>query len=112
MSSIGSLGPILPGAAGSPLAQTRGTESQRAQQLADTQQRTGEQLQKAEDAAGIAQTDGEEHETEERDGDGRRLWEHSPHSAQEHTAADSHDSSPPAAKDPTGMSGNQLDLTG
>ena len=30
---------------------------------------------KTENAQGIGETDGEEHETEERDADGRRLWE-------------------------------------
>ena len=30
---------------------------------------------KASDASGIGSTDGEEHQTEERDADGRRLWE-------------------------------------
>lgn len=110
--SIGSLGPILPGAAGAPLAQTRGAESQRAQQLADTQQRTNELAQHAEDAAGIAQTDGEEHEAEERDGDGRRLWEKSPQAKT--NGDDAADEATPSrlVKDPSGDSGSQLDLSG
>lgn len=112
MSSVGSLGPILPGVAGAPLAQSRGTETQRSQQLHDTQQRTADQAQKAEDAAGIAQTDGEEHETEERDADGRRLWEQSPQAAATGDAAAGDSPTPHVAKDPTGLSGSQLDLSG
>lgn len=111
--NIGSLGPVLPASAGAPLAQARGTETDRARQLSDTRTRTTEQAQKAEDAAGIAQTDGEEHETEERDADGRRLWE-APHgdAAASETASPAEADEAPHSKDPTGMSGNQLDLCG
>ena len=75
--SIGPTGGIAGSAAGSPLAQTSGSEVQRAEQDAAGQKRRIQMDQKAENAAGIGETDGEDHETEERDADGRRLWEES-----------------------------------
>jgi hypothetical protein len=111
--SVGPLGGVAGSAAGSPLAQTKGSEPERAEQDATAQQRRIESDQKAEAAAGIGETDGEDHETAERDADGRRLWEPPPEGkggeqAQEPTAADASRQS----KDATGQSGNLLDLSG
>jgi hypothetical protein len=65
----------------------------------------------AEKAAGIGETDGEDHETEERDADGRRLWEFGPgkppvQAKQEESLEDRQ------SRDASGESGGQLDLTG
>ncbi len=109
--SIGPAGGIVGSVAGSPLAQTQGSETERARQDAGSQQRRIENEQKAEAAAGIGETDGEDHETEQRDADGRRLWEESP----EEKAAEEgeEEASPPRqSKDASGQSGNLLDLSG
>ncbi len=112
--SIGPLGGIAGSAAGSPLSQTHGSEVDRARQDAAAQQRKLHSDQKAEDAAGIGETDGDDHETEDRDADGRRLWEAPPtaHEAGTDPDAASPDSDPPPAKDPNRQSGNLLDLSG
>ena len=59
----------------------------------------------------IGATDGEEHATNERDADGRRLWE-AP--LGEKTAAEGDETKPQErrSKDPHGECGNQLDLSG
>ncbi len=103
-----SMGPVMGGilgsAAGAPLSQTAGSESERAQKDAATQQRQVETDQHAEDAAGVGQTE-EDQETSDRDADGRRLWEMPPGTEQD-------DDAPRKAKDTTGQCGNNLDLTG
>ena len=73
--SVGPLGGLAASAAGSPLAQSHGSEVDRSRQDAAAQQRKVLSDQKAEDAAGIGQTDGEDHETADRDAVGRRIWE-------------------------------------
>ncbi len=108
--SIGPLGGLAGSAAGSPLAQAHGSEVDRARQDAAAQQRKVHSDQKAEDAAGIGETDGDDHEAEDRDADGRRLWEEAP-TGEEHDAATG-DSGAARAKDPSGASGNLLDLSG
>ena len=111
--SVGPLGGIASSAAGSPLAQTKGSDIERAEQDASNQQRRVRNEQKADSAAGIGETDGEDHEPADRDADGRRLWEMPP--AGEETAADDENGvidGPRKGVDPTGDSGTQLDLTG
>jgi hypothetical protein len=108
--SIGSLG-ILAGAAGTPLAQTKGSDVDRTQQDASSQQRHVNNELKAEAAAGIAETDGQEHQTNERDADGRRPWE-LPAKKKAAPAAEAEVDAEPQSKDPSGDSGGQLDLTG
>lgn len=111
--SIGPLGGVAGSAAGSPLAQTAGSEPERTQQDVAAQQRRVEGDQRAEAAAGIGETDGQDHESEERDADGRRLWEE-PAEAEEANQGDeeSASSADRQSKDPTGLSGNLLDLSG
>lgn len=102
--SIGSFGGVLGSAAGVPQSQ-KGAESERAQAESASQQRGVEQQQKAENAAGIGQTE-EDQEASDRDANGRRLWEKAapltPEDEQTNTQS----------KDVTGESGNSLDLTG
>ncbi|TWT41591.1 hypothetical protein [Botrimarina hoheduenensis] len=75
--SIGPLGGILGSAAGTPLSQTKGAAAERAGRDAAAQERGVELDLKAEKAAGIGQTEGDQ-QSSDRDADGRRLWEHPP----------------------------------
>lgn len=106
-----SVGPLGGAAviAGAPLAQTQGSEVERAQQESVRHQRQVAAQEQAADAAGIGRTDGENHQAQERDADGRRLWE-SP--AARRRQEDAADALPRASKDPEGVSGSQLDLCG
>ena len=98
---------INAGAAGSPLAQTKGSEVERAEQQLGARQREVYHGRKAEAAAGVGQPDGEDHEATERDADGRRAWEEPPETKK---GADSPDVR--QSKDPSHQSGNLLDLSG
>ncbi len=110
--SIGPLSFVASGAA-TPLAQSKGSDIDRAEQETAAQQRQFQHELKAEQAAGIGQTDGEEHETEDRDADGRRLWELPPKKSEADVDdATVVDDKTPHTHDPSGLRGNQLDLTG
>lgn len=108
--SIGPMHPIVQSAAGSPLAQTQGSDKERAEESTGVQQRRQESELKAERAAGIGETDGNDHESHERDADGRRIWELPPGHNHEEDETEEPDS--PPVKDPTHERGNLLDLTG
>jgi hypothetical protein len=110
--SVGPFGGIAGSAAGAPLAQTKGSEVERLQQDAGAQQRRVQGQLKAETAAGIGQADGEDHQTDERDADGRRLWERPAQKPGDPPADDSAAAERLQCKDPTGQSGNLLDLSG
>jgi hypothetical protein len=94
--------------AGTPLAQTKGAEVERAQQDAAAQERRALSDQKADSASGIGETDGQDHETADRDADGRRPWERrtAGHPRSEPVPE------PQRSKDASGQSGNLLDLSG
>jgi hypothetical protein len=106
--SIGSFSPIAAVAAGTSLAQTKGTESDRAAHETSAHQRQVQNELKAEAAAGIGETDGEDNRPSERDADGRLPWQ------LPDQQRSSSSPTPPAghAKDPTGESGGLLDLCG
>jgi len=110
--SLGPLGGIGPSAAGAPLSQSSGTDVERVQQESANQKRRIRNDQKADAAAGIAATDGEDTETEDRDADGRRLWEAGEEPSPGTDEQTLHQDPPPKSKDPTGDAGTQLDLTG
>ena len=111
--SVDPLGGLAGSAAGSPLAQTQGSEVEQARQDAAAQGHRIESDKKAESAAGIGETDGEDHETEDRDADGRRLWEHSAEEKAEETdEANAGPLQQRLSKDASGESGNLLDLSG
>jgi len=111
--SLGPLGGIPASAAGSPLAQTVGSEVERAQQDTAARERRVQTDQKADNAAGIGQADGEDHETAERDADGRRLWERPPQAeSADASEEDSLRSERRRSKDASGERGNLLDLSG
>jgi hypothetical protein len=108
--SIGPMSSIGGSVAGTSLAQTRGSDTDRVQQESSARELRAQSEQKAELAAGIGQADGDNHQTAERDADGRRLWEFS----RRRGAADAGSDEPPRpeAQDPTGQSGSLLDLSG
>lgn len=108
--SIGPTSAVAGSAAGSPLSQTSGAEVDRAGQDAAAFQRRVHANEKAAQAAGVGQTDGEDHETEERDADGRRLWEEPPEATKEST--EDNDDAARQSKDASGQRGNLLDLSG
>src|SRR5437016_4103766 len=72
--SVGPMG-FFGSVAATPLAQTQGSDVDRAAQETAGQGRQANNAAKAENAAGIGETDGQEHGAAERDADGRRLWE-------------------------------------
>jgi hypothetical protein len=110
--NVASLGGTLGSAAGAPLSQTAGSETERASRDGAAQQRQIEADQKAELAAGIGQTQ-EDQESSERDADGRRPWE-APAKKGTTEEKEAAESVAPArqSKDATGQCGSQLDLTG
>jgi len=109
--SVGPMGGLPASAAGAPLAQTKGSDVDRAQQDSAAQQRRVQTDQKAEMAAGIGEADGEDHATGERDADGRRLWEQMGDGSGQDGSGEG-GSGESRAKDPTGQSGSLLDLSG
>jgi hypothetical protein len=98
-------------AAGAPLSQLAGAETERASKDSSVQQRHAKSEAKSESAAGIGETE-QDQGTSERDADGRRLWEAPPEGA--HAAAEEpiEPIEHRQVKDPTGIAGNTLDLTG
>jgi hypothetical protein len=105
------MGGLSASAAGAPLAQSKGSDVDRTQQDSAAQQRRVQTDQKAESAAGIGETDGEDHATGERDADGRRLWEQPP-GGHQHDSGEENGPGRHGSKDPTGQSGSLLDLSG
>lgn len=110
--SVGPMG-MIGSIAATPLSQTKGSDVEKAAQDTSNQARSGQASERAENAAGIGQTE-EDSEANERDADGRRLWEAGPQP--EEAAADETADAPrdagPQSKDPSGMSGNTIDLSG
>jgi hypothetical protein len=108
-----------------PLAQTQGSDVDRTAQEVAEQSRETDADTKAETAAGVGATDGEEHGSNERDADGRRLWEKplrtSENASEEKQPADDSDDDASdddasemehPSKDASGERGGQLDLMG
>jgi hypothetical protein len=105
------LGGIVTSAAGAPLSQTAGSETERVQKDALHQQRQTDASEQAAAAAGIGQTD-EDQQSSERDADGRRFWE-APTKPQARTdKEETAETVVRQSKDASGQSGTQLDLTG
>jgi hypothetical protein len=107
--SIGSLG-IVGGLAGTAVPQ-RAAEAERVQRETTEQGRAAEAGEKAENAAGIGQTE-EDSQASERDADGRRLWEKQDGPKKKPAELVDSESRVPVAKDPTGTCGGELDLVG
>ena len=111
--SVGPMG-FFGSIAATPLSQSKGSDVDRAAQETNGQSGQTSNALKAENAAGIGATDGEEHGAAERDADGRRIWEKSPGKKKPVAglSADLDAMPMPHSKDASGASGNQLDLTG
>lgn len=104
--SVGSLGGLIGSAAGVPLSQTGGSETERTSRETAAHERATDGALRSEKASGIGTTE-QDQEASERDADGRRMWE-APPDKQQDAAADAQRQS----RDPTGQCGTQLDLTG
>jgi hypothetical protein len=103
--SVGSLGGLIGSAAGVPLSQTAGSETERTGREGAAQERALDGIERSEKAAGIGTTE-QDQEASDRDADGRRLWEQPPDKNKE---GDEH---PHQSRDASGQCGTQLDLTG
>jgi hypothetical protein len=97
-------------AAGAPLSQTAGAETERSQKDAAVRERLVDGQNQSEKASGIGTTE-QDQQTSERDADGRRLWE-APGKRKRTPSPPPTDEPERRAKDPLGLSGNALDLTG
>jgi hypothetical protein len=106
--SVGPMGGVLASAAGVPLPQSKGTDVDQTQQADAAQLRQFSFERKAEAAAGIGETDGQDHETADRDADGRLPWKYL---LEEKKSPEDVEPAPPTP-DPTGAAGNLLDLSG
>ncbi|MDA7979761.1 MAG: hypothetical protein MPJ50_13420 [Pirellulales bacterium] len=113
---VGALGGILGSAAGAPRAQRAGTDKEREAQEATNQSRQTMAEKKAEAAADIGATEADDQSANERDADGRKLWEDQQaqekptEKSQESGTADG-GSSQPRSLDPRGETGVRIDLT-
>jgi hypothetical protein len=107
--SVGSLGGLIGSAAGAPLSQTGGSETERASRDASAQQRATDGAARSEKAAGIGTTE-QDQEASERDADGRRMWEAPPDKKQQEDAAAA--AAARQSRATTGQCGMHLDLTG
>jgi hypothetical protein len=101
---------VAAGVAGAPLAQSAGGSVERVQRESTNQQRQADAARHADSAAGIAETDGQEHQTNERDADGRRPWELPPRAAP--PPPEPEPDPPAASRDASGTCGQHLDLSG
>jgi hypothetical protein len=109
--SVGPLG-FFGSVATTPAAQ-RGADADRVLHDADRQHGDVQNDRQAEKAAGIGETDGDGHDTNERDADGRRPWEIDPNAKKEESATQPLDAPPlRQSKDVTGTTGVELDVTG
>jgi hypothetical protein len=104
--NVGALGTV--GSVAATTAAQRAASEDRIRQDTVDQQRQTQAATQAELAAGIGQTD-EDQETSERDADGRLPWELARRNA---AAAEAPVLPAGPARDPDGISGAQLDLTG
>lgn len=107
--SIGSLG-IVGSLVGTALTQKSAEVDKTQRDAADAARKT-EAAARAESAEGIGQTE-EESQAGERDADGRRLWERQAKKPVEEEEAAASTAATALAKDPAGISGRTVDLTG
>jgi hypothetical protein len=105
------MGGLIGSAAGAPVSQAGGSETERAGRDASVQQRATDAAQRSERAAGIGTTE-QDQEASERDADGRRPWEAPPDNKKVAAGDDQTAPVQRQSRDATGQSGNNLDLTG
>lgn len=110
--SVGITGGLIGSAAGAPLSQTAGPETERTQKDSSARERLVDGQNKSERASGIGTTE-QDQQTDERDADGRRMYEQPARGKAGEADGETPGPEPPRrVKDPTGQSGNALDLTG
>jgi len=109
--SVGPIGGVIGSAAGAPLAQTKGSESERSKRDAAAQDRSVETNKKTEKTAGVGETQQDEGASD-RDADGRRLWEKPETAETQDEPVEQPIPSEPRSKDASGQAGGQLDLLG
>jgi len=100
----------MAGSVSGALPQTRVAEADKSQQQAADQARQATSNEKAEQAAGVGETEHDE-QASDRDADGRRLWEETQpaHQDDDEPADVAQD---PHSRDPSGQRGANLDLSG
>ena len=108
--SMGPLPALAASVSGSPLAQTKGSDVERAQHETANKERRVQNDLRAENAAGIGETDGDDHETADRDADGRSPWRIGRRAQKAEEPGESEEER--RGKDATGRSGTILDLSG
>jgi len=111
MNNVGAMSGVVGSAAGAPLSQTAGSETERAKTDSSAKQRQVNNDTKAEKSAGIGQTEGDEGPAD-RDADGRKLWEDNATPDKQEESRLAEPEPPRQTKDPTGQSGGELDLMG
>ena len=92
------------------MAQARGSEIDRIQQENTARELRARSRQQAEMAAGIGEADGDNHQSDERDADGRRLWEFPQPSGKEDAGQE--EASRSQGRGTPSQNSNLLDLTG
>ncbi|QDU74903.1 hypothetical protein Pan97_19230 [Bremerella volcania] len=112
--SVGPMGAsIASSIAATNLAQRNSSDVSGAQQATSTHARVVESTEKAEKAAGVGDPE-ESEKTSDRDADGRRAWERPGHDSDEVEGElegeATYDAGP--QKDPTGVKGREIDLSG
>jgi len=109
--SVGSSS-LLIAAVAAPLAQSRGTEIDRAQQVAAAHERQLRSEALADSAGGIAAADGEDNQAGDRDADGRLPWQMQPSAEQDEEASAGKPSrARRTTQEPAPQSGLRLDVT-
>jgi hypothetical protein len=108
--SVGPLGHIVSSLAGSQSSQGS-ADTARVRQEVINRDRQVQADHLAADASGVAEPDGQSHQANDRDADGRRPWE-LPAAVQPEAAAMAEEHGPRLAKDLSGQSGSQLDVSG
>lgn len=109
--SIGPLNPVATSIVGTPTGHMAGADAARAAHEAANQQVQAHNNVRAENAAGIGATDGEDNQASDRDADGRRLWERTAKPGRKPAASDAAPQQP-LSRDPKGETGQTLDLSG
>jgi hypothetical protein len=94
--------------AGTPLPQSKGADNDRATLEATAQKTKARSDLAAELAAGVGETDGNSHEIEEREADGRLPWE----ATKQNPTNSSQEKLSASGQDLTGRCGNIVDVTG
>jgi hypothetical protein len=99
------------GFAGAIAARPAAAENERTLESARGVEKEQAANEESERASGMGEAD-EEQATQDRDGDGRQVWEIGGHGKKEKPQGEPNDPEQHLAKDPTGDCGNLLDLQG